>query len=125
MTQVQNTAVICMGSNVEDAPKHMSRAFAYLVTLGKVVMCTIPYLTEPENVSHEAQYSNQLIILRTPLSQTELREKTKQYESAHRVTAKPWVTIDIDTVVFNGAVVRPTDHAAAYFKRGMRMLYCF
>lgn len=114
-----------MGSNVEDAPKHMIRAFAYLATLGKVVLCTIPYLTDPENTSHDSAYSNQLIVLRTSLSQSELRDKTKQYESTHRVSAKPWVTIDIDTVVFNGTVVRPIDYAAVYFKRGMRMLYCF
>nr|MDE6207167.1 2-amino-4-hydroxy-6-hydroxymethyldihydropteridine diphosphokinase [Muribaculaceae bacterium] len=115
-----NEAIICMGANSPDAAAQLRRAFALLATLGTVCRCTRPYPTAPEKVQTVHPYTNQIIVLRTPMTHAALLAACKTYETHHRHHAPAdTVAIDIDIVVFNGAILRPSDYAATYFRQGL------
>lgn len=119
-----NTATICLGSNASDAPAHIARAVAFICTIASIRDDSGDYPSDPEHTATTAIYTNRILEIGTALHYDRLHSLCKKYESTERAATveEARVTIDIDIVIFNGAVLRPLDHASAYFNKGLALL---
>lgn len=119
-----NTATICLGSNASDAPAHVARAVGFISTIARNRNDSGAYPSDPEQTATTAIYTNRILEIDTDLHYDDLHRLCKEYESGIRsaVVEEARVTIDIDIVVFNGAVLRPLDHTSAYFNKGLALL---
>lgn len=121
-----NEAIICLGSNTPDAPARLMAAEAFVSALGYKIADSGTYPTEPEYAGPSEPYLNELIVLRTGLEYERLRNTTKEYENTIRTTLpNEWaglVNLDIDIVIWNDNILRPSDASAAYFRQGLNIL---
>ncbi len=119
-----NRAVICLGANVPDASERLEAASEFLGAVGVVNKATPKYLTAPEYAGDVAPYLNRVVELHTTVTYETALRMTKDYQTRVRelAQAQPFVAVDIDIVIWNGAVVRQGDAAAAYFRQGLAML---
>lgn len=119
-----HTALICLGANVPDAEARISAATDLLCTLGLLISCTPAYPTAPEYAGETVPYLNRLLELSTTHTFDELSELTKSYQTAVRTAADtaPLIAIDIDIVIWDNEIKRPTDFNSAYFRKGLPLL---
>lgn len=117
-----NSALICLGANDADASEQIVNASTFLESLGEVWKATPIYPSDAEYAGDSAPYLNRLVILKTYHDYEALLSATKQYESGVRARAhQRYVAIDIDIVEWNGAIMRPADAAARYFRKGLNL----
>ena len=121
---MSNRATICLGANTPDAARQLDGAYALLEKSGTVLVSTPRYPTDPEFAGDAAPYLNRIVIVETELSFEAFSVITKEYQTRVRAlaNAKPLVAVDIDVVVWNGTIKRPSDASAAYFKKGLELL---
>lgn len=107
-----------------DASDRLDAAVTMLGICGTILRSTPKYLTAPEYAGDHAPYLNRIIELGTTLDIDTISQRAKRYQTEVRAKADcaPLVAVDIDIVLWNGEVMRPTDAAANYFRRGMTML---
>ncbi len=118
----RNTAVICLGANSPDSARQLLRARALLIGAGVVVSVTPAYPSEPEYCPADPLYTNQILVVETPLALDALTSLCKAHESRYRRPAEGTVAVDIDIVYWNDACIRPRDASSAYFHTGIAML---
>lgn len=118
----RNTAVICLGANSPDSARQLLRARALLIGAGVVVSVTPAYPSEPEYCPADPLYTNQILVVETPLALDALTSLCKAHESRYRRPAEGTVAVDIDIVYWNDACIRPRDASSAYFHTGLAML---
>lgn len=124
MDKLLNTAIVCLGANTADSAERLAEAAIFLATLGTLGASSGKYPTAPEYAGESAPYLNEVITLSTALTYSDMQRRVKEYEGGVRARNKAvgLVNLDIDIVYWNGAVVRPKDAAAAYFRAGIEKI---
>lgn len=119
--------VICIGSNVADSEVNVNNALKFVYDNFSAVKATEPYLTEAEGyVAGCNQYLNCVVIAETQLSESDLRQLLKTYETGagrlpeHKVLHT--IPIDVDVVIYDGKIVDNKEYISSYFQRGLEML---
>ena len=114
-----------VGSNLPEAlaRREIECSVAALERLGRV-SASETYRTDGVGVMSAVMiYYNAVVELLTPMASEEIVAALKRYEEAHgRCRSISVVTIDLDLVVFDGEVLRPSDFSHEYFLRGYRRL---
>lgn len=110
-----------------DSAERVSAALEWLKAEFSSVKVTDPYLTEAEGEgAGSSPYLNCVAAFDTLLSLAALRLLLKDYETQagrrpeHK--AMHTIPIDLDAVIFNGAVVDRKEYTSGYFRRGLEML---
>ena len=120
-----NTAVISLGSNIEDAENSVKKAIAWLAESFENTSASPVYMTEPVG-SAVGSYCNAVVRLETRVSEAELDVILKRYEILAGRTEESRklkrVPIDLDIVVFNGSVTRPWEYSQMFFRTGFESL---
>lgn len=118
-------AVISLGSNVDRSAGIIREAISRLCKIGDQIVVSEFYKT-PDISGSEVMYLNAVLKGRFAFGAEELQGKCKEMESSlgrlPSGVAKGEVAIDIDVVIFDGAVVRPVDYGRYYFTIGMDYL---
>lgn len=124
-TQRQHRVYVGVGSNLPEAlaRREIECSVATLERLGRV-RASETYRTDGVGVKSAGMiYYNAVVELLTPMASEEIVAALKRYEEAHgRCRSISVVTIDLDLVVFDGEVLRPSDFSHEYFLRGYRRL---
>lgn len=117
--------LVSLGSNlskgeicVKNALEWMQRKFGQIVCSG--IYCTAPLKGTGE------PYFNAVAEFATSLPLQTLNEEFKKYEKEcgrdNNAREKGIVPIDIDIVLFNDEIIRPTDFRQEYFQNGFKQL---
>lgn len=116
--------ILCLGANTPDAHARIASAVEALGNFGMVRATSGAYRTAPEYAGESEPYLNEVLVFDSSKTYDALQAMTKAYERSIRSanTFEGLVNLDIDIVVCNGAVVRPKDAAAAYFREGAETL---
>ena len=120
-----NIITVCIGSNAPDGYDKVDEALSWLSSLFSTCKSYGPYPTTPYgDASAGRQYFNAVATGNTPLEEKHIYELFKDYETAHgRIHGShEEVAIDLDLVVLNGNVLRPTDFSAKKKKKGLSHL---
>ena len=119
-TNYINTYVICLGANVPDAAQRLEDAYGVIAGFGTIVRVSSCYRTEPEYAGETVPYLNRVLAMTSEINLEELQRTLKKYEASIRALNDNCglVNLDIDIVLHNGAVLRPRDYAATYFRIG-------
>lgn len=119
-----NDAVICLGGNAACTPALIEAAENYLATIGAVMARSGVYSSVAEFVASASDYLNEVLVLHTAMDYDEMLKSTKAFETDLRTAHAhaPFVSIDIDIVLWNGEVKRRRDATSAYFLAGLRKL---
>lgn len=118
-------AVIALGSNHGDRYGNIALAAEYLASELKEFSCSEIYETPALN-GIDNPYLNAVACGTTTLPYEALNSLLKNWETTHGRTSEARmrheVTIDLDVVMYDGAVIRPADAARDYFTRGYTMI---
>ncbi len=115
--------VIGLASNTEDAPEQMRKAMEWIKDTFNSCKFSEVYITDAERGA-TGNYHNAVAIAYTSLSCEETVRLFKEYEinAGRTPDMKPLhiVPIDLDLVICDRTVLRPTDMASEYFMKGYR-----
>ncbi len=119
-----NKVIISLGANTPAADAAVADAMEFLNACGTVTRHSGAFHAPAEGNPGAPSYLNNIVELSTLLDLPDLLRVTKDYETQKRIAAAatPLVAIDIDIVVFNGAVLRPEMMRANYFTEGMKAM---
>lgn len=114
-----NTALICLGSNVEDSQEKLMTALRQLCA-----HCELMWMSDfhqsADVTGLGADYTNVVVRISTQFELSELIFLLGQYERWAGRTAESkssgCMPLDIDVVVWNEQVLRRADYESAYFK---------
>lgn len=118
-------AVIAVGSNYGERRYNILRAITFLENCCRVIRKSDIYET-PDCLGTGMPYLNSVIEILTDRNEEELNSSFKLLEcksgrdSIRRKRGE--VPLDIDIVVWDGAIRRPSDYKAAYFRIGYHQL---
>lgn len=121
-----NKAIIGIGSNVVDAKARVEECCRQLSEIAKESIFSSIYETEAVGTLPQPNYHNSVGVIHTLQSFDELKNKFKEMERKagrlpeHKTEGK--VIIDIDIVVWNNEVIKPTDLTRTYMTIGMEEL---
>lgn len=114
-------AVISLGSNTADKEQKLRQAIEMLGV--KIVQSSGAY-DDPIDNNPGHPYLNLIAQIETELEHDALREHFKELERRlGRDRLSDTVAIDIDIVVFEDTVMRPTDFARPYFRTGYKLMH--
>jgi 2-amino-4-hydroxy-6-hydroxymethyldihydropteridine diphosphokinase len=102
------TTYLSLGSNVGDREANLRAAIKQLSRVGRVCAVSSFYETEPMEVKEQAWFLNCVVEVETEMSAAELLDALLAIERAmgrERVQAKGPRNIDIDILLFGGAVI--------------------
>lgn len=120
-----NNAILSIGSNYADRSGKIQSALEYLDTLGLVLNHTAIYEC-PDYIKGGEPYLNAIVEIETDLNETSFSQRIKAFEIESGrdtlIRLKGYVPLDIDVVIWNGEVKRPTDFKSAYFQIGFKRL---
>lgn len=118
-----NRAIIGIGSNIPDAKQRVEECCADILKMvGKAQYSSI-YQTIAVGTMPQPNYHNCVGVIETTATFEKLKEQLKAYERRagrlpeHKKEGK--VIIDIDIVVWNKEVIKPTDLTRTYMTIGM------
>lgn len=121
----EHHVVLSLGSNCGDRMANVREAAGWIVALLYNVRFSTLYETE-EIHGAGSPYYNAVISGKCELSYERLNSELKQYEisrgrddEARKMNIVP---IDIDIVIWDDDVLRPSDYAHSFFQRGYRQL---
>ena len=118
-----NHCIILLGSNVAPYPTILA-ALEALRTVDALLLSLPQQLTPTAGGSGKPLYMNQLVSLKTTLSDNELTVRFKELEKALGRTPKDKLTgrviIDIDLVYFNNQLLKPFEAALPYVVEGLK-----
>jgi 2-amino-4-hydroxy-6-hydroxymethyldihydropteridine diphosphokinase len=116
----ENSAILSLGSNISPET-NIELAIDKLQQLGSVQKCSDILETKPIGIKEQANFLNCAVLLRTSFQQELLNKGLKQIEDdllRDRTAPKFGPrTIDIDIVVWNGAVIDPDYHDRDFLKK--------
>ena len=121
-----NKAIVGIGSNTVDAKARVEECCRNLSKISSEAKFSSIYETEAVGSLPQPNYHNCVGVLRTSQPFEELKQKFKEMERKagrlpeHKAEGK--VIIDIDVVVWNSEIIRPTDLARSYMTIGMEEL---
>lgn len=111
-------AILCIGSNVDNAAILIAAALSRLSLLGEIDTSDV--------YPSGSGYLNCVASLRTSLPVQSLVDEAKIIEKELGRTpidkASGIVPIDIDVVVYDGVILRPADASSIYFTTGLQTL---
>ncbi|MDE7387421.1 MAG: 2-amino-4-hydroxy-6-hydroxymethyldihydropteridine diphosphokinase [Muribaculaceae bacterium] len=114
-------AVISLGSNTADKELKLREAIEILGV--KIVQSSGAY-DDPVDNNPGHPYLNLIAWIETELDHDALRVHFKELEGRlGRDRRSDTVAIDIDIVIFDGTVMRPTDFARPYFQTGYKLMH--
>lgn len=120
-----NRIAIGIGSNSDNADSSVNSAIVWCSEIFSNVVASSVYITDPvgkKAISVGRRYSNAVIVGNTPLSKDEIITSLKDYENNHGRTlasrSTGIVTIDLDLVIYNDEILKPTDINRDYFRLG-------
>ena len=120
-----NNVVLSVGSNSPDRQWQMESVIRYIESMLKNVCSSSIYETLALN-GKDAPYLNAVIVADTDMSIDDAKKFFKQWEALcgrNKVSKlKGVIPIDIDIVVWNGAIIREGDFFAYYFSQGYYQL---
>ncbi len=125
MTVSMHEAYLSLGSNTPDRASRMESAIAFVSTIGLDMLVSEIYQTAAVN-GRDPDYLNAVVRIHTPLGREEVEALVKSWEKKsgrlpeHKCTGS--ICIDIDLVIWDGEVLRPTDFYRTYFSRGFEEL---
>lgn len=127
MSNSENIFIIGVGSNVVDREAFVEAAIEALMSKFIHVSASEVYESDEfGNPDGAAKYCNAVVAGRTELSCEELEKWLKNYEKEQGRTEitdiEHKIFIDLDLVVWNSRILRPTDFERAYFNIGYRYL---
>ena len=99
----------------------MREAVRFLSSLGTIVRQSDFYDSEAELVAGAPRYTNAVLRLSTGIPLHSFLPRCKEWESSLRSGAKSpdgVVAIDIDIVVWDSEILRPSDFTRRYFTKG-------
>jgi len=121
-----NNIVLSIGSNSPDRHWQMESAIRYIKLKLKNVYSSSIYETLALN-GKDASYLNAVIVADTDMSIDEAKTFFKQWETLcgrNKVSKiKGVIPIDVDIVVWNGAIIKERDFVAYYFSQGYYQLF--
>ena len=121
-----NKIIVGIGSNVVDAKERVEECCRLLSQISIESRFSSVYETEAVGTLPQPNYHNCVGVLSVIQSFDELKQKFKEMEREagrmpeHKAEGK--VIIDIDIVVWNNDIIRPTDLARSYMTIGMEEL---
>lgn len=121
-----NKAIIGIGSNTTDAKARVEECCRNISEISSEAIFSSIYETEAVGSLPQPNYHNCVGVLRTSQPFEELKQKFKDMEREagrlpeHKTEGK--VIIDIDIVVWNNEVIKPTDLTRTYMTIGMEEL---
>lgn len=121
-----NKTIIGIGSNTTDAKARVEECCRNISEISSEAIFSSIYETEAVGSLPQPNYHNCVGVIRTTTSFDELKQKFKDMEREagrlpeHKAEGK--VIIDIDVVVWNSEIIRPTDLARSYMTIGMEEL---
>ena len=121
-----NKIIVGIGSNVVDAKERVEECCRLLSQISIESRFSSVYETEAVGTLPQPNYHNCVGVLSVIQSFDELKQKFKEMEREagrlpeHKTEGK--VIIDIDIVVWNNEVVKPTDLTRTYMTIGMEEL---
>lgn len=118
-------AILTLGSNYGDREENIQKARRYLRDICKTVKAS-PIYESPDYLGHGTKYLNLIMEVDTPVAQEQLISQLKKIEiklgRTNERRERGEVPIDVDLVIFENEVVKPSDYDAAYFKTGFGQL---
>lgn len=128
MDTVLSQAIISIGSNVPDKKKRVENACEELKSLFPSFESSPIYTTGAVGrCTGQPDYCNAVARLSTSDDYEALKkffkEKESEYGRVHDGSRTTLVPLDIDIVVWNGAVMRPRDMQQEYMRIGLEMLH--
>ena len=121
-----NKIIVGIGSNVVDAKERVEECCRLLSQISIESRFSSVYETEAVGTLPQPNYHNCVGVLSVIQSFDELKQKFKEMEREagrmpeHKMEGK--VIIDIDIVVWNNEIIKPTDLARTYMTIGMEEL---
>lgn len=116
--------VVGVGSNAPDRVELMKQVIEMLKNALEAPQASEVY--ETLSISPEAQspFLNAVVAGFTHKNHDDFVAECKEWEQKHgRADAAPGIIpIDLDVVIYNGKIVRPTDFERSYFNIGYRQL---
>lgn len=125
MSTVLHEAVLSLGSNTADRRERMAAAIGFAESLGCGCRVSEIYETPALN-GRDAAYLNAVAFVSTSLERAEVEALAKEWERKcgrlpeHKALGR--VCIDVDLVVWDSTVLRPSDFGRGYFSRGYSQL---
>ena len=120
-----NRIAIGIGSNSHNADNSVKSAIVWCSEIFYNVVASSVYITDPvgkKAISVGRRYSNAVIVGNTPLNKDEIITSLKVNENNHGRTLSSRstgiVTIDLDLVIYNDEILKPTDINRDYFRLG-------
>lgn len=118
-----NRAIISLGSNIADKETILQHTLCNLDY--KIVAATPPYIDSCDN-NNDSPYMNIIAIIDTNDDCAVMKSRFKEIEkkAGRRPQDKETgiIPLDIDIVIFNNEIIRPTDYNRPYFKHGYSLL---
>lgn len=125
MSCVRHTVVLSIGSNSAEKKENVGRAVKWLEGLMENTVCSDIYET-PEIHGKSVTYTNAVVKGETTLDLIPITDITKEFERGNgrnsEARSKGLVPIDIDIVVWDGAILRPVDYSRSFFRIGYEQL---
>ncbi|MBI5753560.1 2-amino-4-hydroxy-6-hydroxymethyldihydropteridine diphosphokinase [Candidatus Peregrinibacteria bacterium] len=105
---VNNTAYLCLGSNIGNRQKNLKIAIESIKEFANIIKESSIYETEPEDYKNQPNFLNIVLLIKTDLSPSELIIKTQEIE--HVMGRKKEIekgprNIDIDIVFYNNEII--------------------
>lgn len=117
--------LISIGSNCANAETMMTRANRWLSTQFSIVDSSGVYSTKALNGT-SGDYLNEVILLDSSMSVTEITAAAKEFERLCGRTAESKtngaIEMDIDIVQADNTILRPVEFTRAYFLTGLSLL---
>ncbi len=125
MSVKKHTIILSVGSNSEDKNERVGSAVKWLTGLIDNAVCSEIYET-PEIHGKAITYMNAVVKGETSMELIPITRVTKEFEIGSGRTSEArmlgLVPIDIDIVVWDGNILRPTDYSRSFFKIGYNQL---
>lgn len=105
---VSETAYLSLGSNLGDRAANLRAALAQLVSVGRLLVISSLYETQPVDVPDQPWFLNCVAAIATEKTPRELLQTAMQVETAMgrlRMSAKGARNIDIDVLLFGDRTV--------------------
>ena len=121
-----NKIIVGIGSNTVDAKARVEECCRNISEISSEAIFSSIYETEAVGSLPQPNYHNCVGVIRTSTSFEELKHMFKDMERIagrlpeHKTEGK--VIIDIDIVVWNNEIIRPTDLTRSYMTIGMEEL---
>lgn len=121
-----NKAIVGIGSNVVDARVRVEQCCKLLTSMVEEAKFSFVYETEAVGTLPQPNYHNCVGVISTTRPFEEMKQALKDMEREagrlpeHKAEGK--VIIDIDIVVWNNEVIKPTDLTRTYMTIGMEEL---